>query len=90
MRHMMMGGMMHHGMMGFMLFGMMRRMVMKLVLIGLVVAVIVLWGEAAEIELGGPCRSPRNPVVNWGVPSALGRVNRRTRRRACRGRGCRP
>ncbi len=42
MRHMLMGSM-HGGMAGFMLFGLVRRMAMRLVMLGLVVAVVVLW-----------------------------------------------
>jgi hypothetical protein len=44
MRHLLMGGYgMHGGMMGFMAMHLLRRMVMKLVLLGLVGLVIVLW-----------------------------------------------
>jgi hypothetical protein len=57
---------------------MMRRMVMKLVLMGLVVAV----------RAGGTV--PVNLRRELGRAVGAGRVNRRTRRRACRGRGCCP
>lgn len=42
MRHMLMASM-HGGMGGFMIYGMIRRAVMKLVMVGLVVLVVVLW-----------------------------------------------
>ena len=42
MRHMLMASM-HHGVGGFMIYGMIRRMVMKLLMLGLVILVVVLW-----------------------------------------------
>ena len=42
MRHMLMASM-HGGMGGLLIYGMIRRMVMKLVMLGLVILVVVLW-----------------------------------------------
>jgi hypothetical protein len=43
MGHGMRGGMMAHGFMGFLVFHMLRRLAMRLLLLGLVVAVVVFW-----------------------------------------------